>query len=299
MTRVLALVALASAACAAGPRLAAAATLKADYEFQNDLTSSVAGVPDLTSAGSSTPGFATENVNGQTRTVGTFADTGGYKAMTNGVIPADDYSVVMFVRFDAVPPTSSLIGTKATVLPTDVFRKILDFKNLASDSGLYSQNNLLAFFDANNPTSFPGALGGPLAVPDTFVQIALTRDGASDQVTAYVDGTQAFTFTDTGDLATIGDVTDPSTMLTSQFLNFFVDDNINTVVTDPITGLSVTLPTSSLEGSSGSVAYIRLYSGALTPDEVNGTAPEPASATVLLGGAAMLGLRRRRTAPRR
>ena len=251
-----------------------AATLAADYQFQNTLADSLGAAPDLTvvqvNTNAATPTYVTETVDGQPRTVFNFDQGTGVRATTGGVIAADDYSLVTLVRFDP----------SGVANPLNEFRKVVDFKNRTSDSGLYNLDGFLSFFDSANATSIATATGGTVAVPDTYVQIALTRDGASDLVAAYVDGVPVLSFTDANDLAVIDD---PDS--TDEFLNFFIDDNINPTV----------LPTSQFEGSSGSVARIRLFDGALTAGEVANLdrVPEPSSLALLgVGGLALL--RRRR-----
>ena len=114
----------------------------------------------------------------------------------------DNYSLVLLAEFDQ----------------TTLVSKLIDFKNLTSDNGLYTNNGALSFFD--NLAATGGILN---VVPGDYVQIVLTRDGASDLVTAYTDGVQAFSFTDTTDLAVIDDPNSPN-----EFLHFFIDDGMTT-----------------------------------------------------------------------
>ncbi len=63
----------------------ASATLRADYQFQNTLASSLGAPPALTTLGSGTNSFATESVNGSSLTVLTFpAENGVQLAPTTG-----------------------------------------------------------------------------------------------------------------------------------------------------------------------------------------------------------------------
>lgn len=113
-------------------------------------------------------------------------------------------------------------------------RRLLDFKSGAANSGLYNLSGALNFFPvATGP-------GGAFA-PNTYAQVVLTRDAAR-QVVGYVNGVQQFSFTDTSDLAVID---------ASDRLRFFQDD--------------MAVPG---EDSGGAVARVRLFTGALSPDEV-------------------------------
>ena len=137
------------------------------------------------------------------------------------------------------------------------FNKILDFQNLTSDRGLYVNGGLI-FFDLGS--------GGTI-LANTPVRVVLTREGASNTLVGYVNGTQAFS------------VADPlgRAIFTGPF-QFFRDDNGGT------------------EASAGSVDLIRIYDGALTATEVgNLTSPGsggggsavPEPATVTLTGLAL------------
>lgn len=150
------------------------------------------------------------------------------------------------------------------------YRKMIDFKDLASDNGLYTQSTDFDFYNFSfSPT-------GVIAAGD-FEHIVLTRDSSTNLVTGYVNGTQQIQFTDNaGD----GVFSTPNNLI-----RFCEDD----------------APTNFREAASGSVDFIRIYDGALTGDEVaalpntEGTAvPEPASLAGITIAMGALSLRRRR-----
>jgi hypothetical protein len=164
----------------------------ADYQFQNNLHSSVGSPPDLTNIA---PGnvFMTDVVDGFPRTVYHFAQ-GSSVALTpaNGVIPTNIYTAVLLFRFDAVSG----------------WRRILDVKNPPADLGLYALNGALDFYNypASGPANFPAS---------NYVQVVITRDASSNVVT-YLNGAQQFSFVDSGNLATLAG--------SPQMLRFFKDD---------------------------------------------------------------------------
>jgi hypothetical protein len=144
------------------------------------------------------------------------------------------------------------------------FRKILDFKNLASDDGLYNLNTDLNYF------SFSFGPSGSFS-PDTPARVVITRDAATKQVVGYVNGVEDVSFTDTtGDATFTG---------ANAILRFFEDDNV----------------TGARESSAGRATRISIYDGALTSTEAavlgdpqGSSAPEPTS--LVLMGIGMVGL---------
>lgn len=231
------------------------ASLEADYQFQNNLTSSVAGAPALTPVGTGTVAFATETVDGQPRTVYQFNTVGGVgaglRAQTDGLISNSAYSIVFYARIDALSTGLS---------------KLIDFKNLSSDAGLYTALTFPTFYNAVTPED-----ASLTAYPTTFAQLALTRSAAGT-VTTYLNGTSLFNFPDTNSLAVIDD---PNSA--NEYLHFFFDDPNSTIVNAGAT----------IENPSGAIARLRLYDGDLSAAEVAAldTVPEPA----MLGSILMLG----------
>ncbi len=157
---------------------AAATSLKADYQFQNDLTSCVTPAPALQNLGPGTNSFSSATVDGTTRTVLAFPLANGVVlGNTTGVVPNDRYSIVMLSSLDIVSG----------------YRRLIDFKNGTSDNGAYVLNAHANFY--------PVATGGTYPA-NTYVQFVLTRD-SSGQVNAYIDGALAYSFADTANNALI------------------------------------------------------------------------------------------------
>jgi len=171
----------------------ALAALNADYQFQNTLTSSVAGAPALTNAGLGLNAFANETVDGNSRTVLTFPqDNGLALAPTTGVTASNTYTIVLLARL-------------ATVTG---YRRYADFKNGISDTGLYNLDGQLNFY---NLATGPGA---PITA-NSYRQVVLTRDGVTGTIVGYVDGVQQINFIDGGGEGIIS---------AANTLRFFIDD---------------------------------------------------------------------------
>ena len=73
---------------------------------------------------------------------------------------------------------------------TSGYRKLIDFKNQASDNGLYNLDTDLNYYN------FAFGPAGPIQ-PGVQTTVVLTRDSATQLVTGYVDGVQQIQFTDT------------------------------------------------------------------------------------------------------
>jgi hypothetical protein len=146
----------------------------------------------------------------------------------------------------------------------DGYRRLVDFKALTSDTGLYTLNTRLNFYNE---------ITGP---DDVFAagkeaRVTLTRDG-DGLLTGYFNGVQQFQFTDGAGLASFS--------ATNGIGYFFRDDN-------EVAG----------EASGGAVDYLRIYDVALTATEVaslTSPVPEPASSLLAVAGIGLFALLRRR-----
>ncbi len=132
-------------------------------------------------------------------------------------MPNDNYTIVM----------------RCLLQTTSGYRRLIDFKNAASDNGLYEQSGKLNF----NPPALAPSVS---IAANAWVQVVITRD-TTGTVTGYVDGVQQFQFSDTSSHGVISGNT----------LRFFRDNS------------------GTLEASAGSVARIRLYNGAQSSSQVS------------------------------
>jgi len=216
-----------------------AAMLIHDYQFQNNLADSLGG-PSLVSHGGSVGSNSY-----------TFAAQQGL-SLSNGLSNSADYSLYMNFEFDTIAG----------------FRKIVDFKNLGSDDGLYNQSGALVYYP------FTSAL---MTIPaGTFVNVAITRDAASNTVTGYVNGVQQLQFTDS--------TSDAVFSASNNIIYFFQDDTV----------------TGGNESSSGVTRRIQIFNGALTADQVaalpasGSNVPEPMSLGLAAAGFSLCFLLRSR-----
>lgn len=198
-----------------GAALPAKAVVVANYQFQNTLSSTIPTAPDLVPFISGT--YSPATIGGTPTTVYNFGANQGLSLTTTGLI-SDNFTIATLLSFDNVSE----------------YKRILDFKNLTSDTGLYTLFGQLVFYNQ--------ATGGPAVGPGTFFEAVLTRNSSNNLVTAYLDGIQVFSFTDSSSFAVIS---------ADNLLNFFQDDNV-------VAG----------EVSSGSVAGIRIFDNVLTATEV-------------------------------
>jgi hypothetical protein len=227
MIRIAAIATLLTLAFAAS---AQAATLKADYRFENSLSSSVAGAADLTNApahpctGNGANFWGRSKVGTRTVPVLRFKRDGGVDGPAAGLIAKGSYSVVIGFEF-----------TSATY--DGLWRRILDFSNGTSDNGWYvAPQNVLDFYDDNH-------FGTTTFTDSVWHQVVLTRVGTTSLVSEYLDGNLEASFTDSSLIALA-----PSNTI-------FFQDN-------PDTGGP------SCESSPGGVSRIRLYTGALSSTAV-------------------------------
>ena len=175
----------------------AAATLRADYRFQDSLASSIGTAPSLEVVG---PGsaFATEAVGTTSRRVFTWPEDTGLRlpnaisVLTNG---PGRYTIAMLLRLDDV----------------ENYAKLIDYANLTGTSaGVYAVDRDLEAYPH-------GSVGDQDAlVENRYVQIVITRD-STRLVRLYADGVLNTQATDTDDY--------PHELSPQNVLHFFLDDD--------------------------------------------------------------------------
>jgi uncharacterized protein (TIGR03437 family) len=193
------------------------APLVADYQFQNSLRSQVGAPPALTSLGSNS--FETVTVDNRQRRALRFNQNNGVALFsTAGLISNQAYTVVLLFA----------------LTQTNDYRRLIEFKNGTNNRGLYAYFDRLAFLTNRLVDGSNGVIR-----PNTYVQVALTRDSAGN-VAGYVNGVRQFAFVDT----------EAAALIEGNALRFFRDNN------------------GDGEASEGHVARIRLYNAALSDSEI-------------------------------
>ena len=167
-------------------------TVRADYQFQSNLVSSVGAPPDLTYFNLG-PYFTNQSVDGVTRTMLRFPQSSGLRLYPANLVTASNaYTIVLLFKFDSVSG----------------WRRILDVKNGTTDYGLYTISGQLNFYPA-------GASPGICLTNDTWHQVVVTRDLAG-QVAVYSDGVSRLNFNDSA--------TSYGVITATNVLKFFKDD---------------------------------------------------------------------------
>lgn len=192
------------------------ASLLADYIFEDSLSGSLSGAPDIVHLGSSVV-YEDGVIDGNdVRAIQIDFNTGLSLEISQWSI-CDDYTVVLHGYIDDV--TS--------------YKKLIDFRNLSSDSGLYNRSGFVSLL--------PG-LEAPTEqiVANEYFQLAVTRD-SNHLVTIYLNGVFQLEYSDIS-LST-------SMCFTDQF-TFFVDDSINS------------------EHPRGAVSRVTIYDHTLSAEEI-------------------------------
>jgi hypothetical protein len=139
----------------------------------------------------------------------------------------------------AINPATYSIEMRFRIDDNSGYVKLLDFNDRSADEGLYNLGGALTFYGA-------GASGPDGALTAGVVHdLVVTRDGATNQFVAYLDGVRQFAFTDTGPaLATFSGP--------NNIIHFLRDD----------------LVTGGLESSAGALERVRIYNSVLTAEQV-------------------------------
>ena len=269
-TRAVFALSLLSASVLLAPQVQASAILRADYRFANTFESSVAGAPALQPVDPlSTSSFGTDTVFGAAATTYNF---------TGQAFPTSNQGGLVFDNSAGL-----LNGSNYSVDMSfkfnernNAWRRIIDVENRNSDNGFYvDPSNNLDIFPQSGSTS-PFTTGA-------YYDVVLTVNNGT--ATAYLNGVQQFSYMTT--LMNIGNPNNPGNLL-----NFFIDNVV---------------AGGQGEWSSGSIARLALFDGALTADEIRTNfdtpipptttvpVPEPGSVLLLAGATSLMVLRRRRS----
>lgn len=193
-----------------------AQNLVADYRFGGSYLSAAGTPPAMAPIGA--PGFVSENVDGVPRTVLGFPAGSGCRIPGANAVIGTSYTITVLFRFDDV----------------NSWKRLIDFKNRATDWGLYTYFGNLNFYNIITGSGSAIAAGN-------YVQVTLTRN-AQGNVRGFVNGSPEIEFIDSASEALLGP---------DRILSFFQDD---TVVAN--------------EHTSGAVARIRIWDGPLDPAAV-------------------------------
>jgi hypothetical protein len=180
-----------------------------DYRLQGSLVDENDGLALASQGGTVTPsGYV-------------FAAGQGIGFTTDDLV-SDQYSIEMSFRIDSLTP---------------VYKKLIDFKDRASDEGIYIWGGRLQFF--NETSSATDVISA-----NTQHHLVLTRNRNTKEVVAWVDGVEVFRFQDVGGKA-VFDAAGGS-------LQFFRDDNV----------------TGDVESVGGTLNRLRFYDQLLTPEQI-------------------------------
>jgi hypothetical protein len=187
---------------------ARSAVLIHEYALRGTLADNLGG-PALTSLG------------GEITALGYIFAANQGLSLTNSLLTPANYSLEFSLKLDSVAGTT----------------KLVDFHNRADNTGLYQTQDRLTFIPSGAATA-----GGIAAA--TNVHVVLTRDGATNVVTVFVNGQVGFSFLDTSLEATHR----------NDRLYFLTND---------------LFMSSAGDASGGTLNYLRLFNGALTSAEVS------------------------------
>ncbi|PHS18389.1 MAG: hypothetical protein COA78_02645 [Blastopirellula sp.] len=151
------------------------AGIVADYEFNNDFTSSVAGAPDLTLFGLA-GSFSSTTIGGNSQNIYTFgASTGLDFDNTSSHLGqhfGSTYTVAMLMEFDTL----------------SYFTRLLNFSGGVNDYGLYYEFGRLRNYYYGAGSYYDLIV----AVPNQYATVVLTNDN-SGTIRGYVDGSLQWT----------------------------------------------------------------------------------------------------------
>ncbi len=183
------------------------------YQFNNTLHTSNGG-PDLKAVCNPTYSPHTfANLKGIIHTVCHYDKSCGFMFTdTANVLSSGAYTIEMYFAPDI----------------TNGYAKLIDYKSLTDDNGLYDNNTACTFRG-------PGTVSGEFFSSGKYSFVTITRDGNSKEVKMYVDGKFVDGFTDSEHDYAVYDG--------SKTIRFFQDDTYS----------------NGTECSSGNIALLKIY----------------------------------------
>jgi gliding motility-associated-like protein len=198
-----------------------------EYFFNNNFNGTAGGGPltEVLTCGAGLGSFGTQTITTSAgfcsnSTAFCFNDGGGLSYPNNSI--TSQYTINLFCKFNA------LSG----------YTRIIDFSNGASDNGIYLLNNCLNLF--------PNGTIGPCPYfnPNLYYLFTFVRDGATNTISVYVNGTFFSSYLDATNMYRPATITTP--------IIFFRDD--------------LTVP---CEAAPGCIRYASVSSGTLSAAQVN------------------------------
>jgi len=188
------------------------------YYFNNNLHGTN-GAPDLIPQCAATPTFSNDDfssIGAGVRPVFNIAtDCGLLFADSANFLQSGSYTIVLFMMMENV----------------NGYRKLIDFKNLALDNGLYSLGGELGFYGS------PALFSNNIYTDSTYFTAIISRDNTTKNVNMYANGQLVGSFRDTTNIAVYD---------SSRFLYFATDDSSTTT-----------------EALKGKLAMLRIFNYAL------------------------------------
>jgi len=135
---------------------------------------------------------------------------------TSNFIQSGSYTIELYTELDSISG----------------YRKLIDYKNLSVDMGLYDNDDACTFRG-------PGTVSGDLFTRGAYAFVVITRDGATKTVKLFVNGSYVDGFNDADFDYAVYDA--------SKTLRFLQDDNYST----------------GMECSSGNIAMLTIYNTAI------------------------------------
>lgn len=198
-----------------------------EFFFNSNFNSNGTGQPltEVFSCGATAGGFSSVDIitSGglcSNATAFCFNEGGGLHYPNNGI--TGQYSINLFFKFNALGGWS----------------RVIDFSNGTADAGFYLLNNCLNFYPNGNVGTCP------FFQPGIFYLFTFVRDGNTNVISVYVNGTLFGSYTD------VGNIYRPATATTPVI--FFRDDAVV-----------------SCEDKAGCIKYASVSSGLLTAAQVD------------------------------